>query len=245
MEFLNKINQYSTNNNNTQDDYFPDLSEQFNQLNIPEQMQVVPLSVPYEQPYNQSTYQEILSIGLFPNRVSDNFNQMNIQLNSNIDKELQTKISHKNYVSGNEISHKTKKERKRQLIKSSTKRCYTCRPRGKVKQHVIGKSICENFIFHHDLNNRPIILLTPIQHYTNICEFDQDVLKNMFNSIEVFCGFWNIKDYQVSYSNGLWKTNDHFHIKIKIPEEIAIKMRTDHFDRLKLEKIYKEQYNLN
>ena len=119
--------------------------------------------------------------------------------------------------------------------RKSYKRCYTCKPRGKVKKHIIGKSICGNFIFHHDLNNRPMIILTPIEHIVNIIDFKNEHLKMMFEAIEVFCGFWNIKEYQVMYNSGDWKKNEHFHIKIKISEEVSTKMKNDHFLRIKKE----------
>ncbi len=117
-------------------------------------------------------------------------------------------------------------------------RCYTCKPRGKVKKYIIGKSFDGNFVFHFDLNNRPIILLTPIKHLTNIYDFNKDELLMMFEAVKIFCGFWSLEDYQISYSTGLWKNNDHFHLKIKIPDKIAIRMRGDHFKLLQLDVQY-------
>jgi len=57
--------------------------------------------------------------------------------------------------------------------------------------------------------------------------------------IKDFCIFWNIKDYQLSFNYGSWKTNEHFHIKIKIDDKIIERMRGDHFRRLKLQENYK------
>jgi hypothetical protein len=122
--------------------------------------------------------------------------------------------------------------------KKKHKRCYTCKPRGKVKKHIIGKSICNNFIFHHDMNHRPVILLTPNTHIISINDFSPELLKKMFGEISSFCHFWNIKDYQVSYSCGTWQANEHFHLKIKITDKIANRMRGDHFKRINLENRY-------
>jgi hypothetical protein len=113
--------------------------------------------------------------------------------------------------------------------------CYTCNPNGRIKKHIIGNSFCGHFIFHHDLNKRPVIILTPKQHLLNIEDFSSEMLKSMFMSIYVFCGYWNIKDYQVSYNTGKWKTHEHFHIKIKIPSEKALSLRNEHFNRIKKE----------
>lgn len=131
-----------------------------------------------------------------------------------------------------------KKEKEVKEKKEFKKRCYTCRPRGKIQKHIIGKSICGNFVFHHDMNNRPVILITPISHLIKISDFDKDMLYNMFDAIEVFCGFWKIEDYQVSYSSGSWKNNEHFNMKIKIPDKIATKMRNDHFKLLELQSAF-------
>jgi hypothetical protein len=124
------------------------------------------------------------------------------------------------------------KEKKKKEKKNE--RCMTCKPRGKVKNHIIGKSLCSNFIFHHDMQHRPIILLTPVEHITDI----KDLPVSPFKAIEDFCSFWNINGYQVSFNYGSWKVNDHFHIKIKIDDKIAERMRGDHFRKLKLEKNY-------
>lgn len=122
-------------------------------------------------------------------------------------------------------------------ITATKKRCYTCKPRGIIKKHILGKSLCNNYLFHHDINKRPIILMTPVKHYTNIHEIPD--LEGLFKTVRDFCAFWNIDDYQVSYNSGSYKKNDHFHIKIKFDEKIAERMRGDHFRRLKLEEQYK------
>lgn len=123
------------------------------------------------------------------------------------------------------------------LLNVSKKKCFTCKPRGKVKKHIIGQSPCQQYIFHHDMNHRPVIIVTPVKHVENIEDIEDIPL--LFNVIKEFCSFWNIVDYQISFNRGSWKTNEHFHIKIKINDKIANRMRSDHFRRIKLEENYK------
>lgn len=123
-------------------------------------------------------------------------------------------------------------------INNQNNRCFTCKPRGKVKKHIIGQSLCKNYLFHHDMNHRPVILVTPLKHIEEIEDIGD--IGELFKVIKDFCIFWNIVDYQVSFNRGAWKTNKHFHIKIKIDEKIANRMRGDHFKRLQLEGNYKK-----
>ena len=193
-------------------------------------------------------YKDILNYGLFPSNIDNNlklqseeeFKLISNNMNNLVNKEYNKKIKHTI-----KKINKTKNTSVDVNEKKTSNRCYTCKPRGKVLQYIIGNSFCGNFVFHHDLSKRPIILLTPVKHYTSILEIDNNTLRDLFSSIEVFCGFWNIKDYQVSYNEGAWKTGSHFHIKIKIAEDLANKMRSEHFQKIKLEKIYKEKFNLN
>jgi len=111
-------------------------------------------------------------------------------------------------------------------------RCYTCKPRGKVKMHII--STINGYSFHHDMNHRPAIIMTPIKHIRTIEEI-QDI-PEMLKTIKEFCTFWNIDDYQVSYNCGGWQKNEHFHIKIRIYDKTANRMRGDHFRLIKSER---------
>lgn len=115
-------------------------------------------------------------------------------------------------------------------------RCYTCKPRGKVKKHII--STIRGFAFHHDMHKRPVILVTPKQHYQSIEQMSPDQMFQLFGAIGEFCSFWNIKDYQVSWNCGAWKTHEHLHIKIKTHDRTINQLRRDHFQRLRLEKNY-------
>lgn len=154
-------------------------------------------------------------------------------LKEHIDESINKKIKQLSYAQAtkNEVSKKPK----------NTNRCFTCKPRGKVKKHIIEKSSCENFVFHHDMNHRPIILVTPVKHLKSIDEFPPELLKEMFEAIRIFCNFWNIMDYTVSYNCGNWQLHEHFHVKIKITDKIANRMRGDHFKRVKLEDRYKSK----
>lgn len=116
------------------------------------------------------------------------------------------------------------------------KRCYTCKPRGKVKQHVINETT--SFLFHHDMHKRPVILVTPKRHISLINELTNEEHEELFKEIREFTKFWNIDDYQISYNVGNWQKHNHFHVKIKISEKIANRMRRDHFERIKLDSRY-------
>ena len=137
------------------------------------------------------------------------------------------------------VPKEQKEQKDKKEFKEQKERCYTCKPRGKVLKHVIGYSACNTFMYHHDMNHRPIILITPVKHISNITDFTPDELTKLFVSIKSFCNFWNIIDYQISFNEGSWKAHDHFHIKIKISEKIANRMRGDHFKKISLEKNYK------
>jgi diadenosine tetraphosphate (Ap4A) HIT family hydrolase len=133
------------------------------------------------------------------------------------------------------VSHLKMSETTVPITKSG--RCYTCKPRGKVKKYIITQT--DKFIFHHDMNYRPVILVTPIVHIKSIDEFSPEDLSLMFREIKQFCGDWNIEDYQVSYNCGAWKLNEHFHVKIRINDKVANRMRGDHFKFIKLSENHK------
>ncbi len=117
------------------------------------------------------------------------------------------------------------------ITKSKTeKRCYTCKPRGHILLHIISESACSNFLFHHDLNNRPIILVTPKMHVKTIEELPEQLRLKLLESISQFCKKWNIQDYETSWNNGSWQQRDHFHIKIKTSEKYIKNMRNSHFE---------------
>lgn len=123
------------------------------------------------------------------------------------------------------------------LTKRSQKgKCYTCNPRKKVLEHIIQDN--NGIIFHHDMCNRSIIVVTPKEHYTSFNDIPLESIGKIFKEINIFCNNWNIKDYNVSYNQGEWQTHKHFHLKIKSYDTIIKRMRGDHFRMLALQKSY-------
>jgi len=116
-------------------------------------------------------------------------------------------------------------------------KCYTCTPRGTLKEHII--SCTENFKFNHDMFRRPLIIITSKRHYHTLYDMSDDVKLSLFRDIHSFVEFWNLnKNYQLMINNGDSQTHHHFHIKMKINADIANRMRRDHFTRINLEKNY-------
>jgi hypothetical protein len=119
--------------------------------------------------------------------------------------------------------------------RKNSNKCYTCFPRKKVTEHIIQK--IDNVTFHHDMCNRNIIVATPYKCYSNIDnKSNNNDIGRMFKSVGEFCKNWNIKDYSVTYNQGIWQTHKHFHIKIKTHDYIINRMRNDHFRFLTYEK---------
>jgi hypothetical protein len=117
------------------------------------------------------------------------------------------------------------------------KKCYTCNPRGTLKDHII--SMNDDFVFNHDLFRRPLIIITTKKHYHTIYEIPDNIKLKLFEDIRFFVDFWNLnKNYQLMINNGDSQTHHHFHIKMKINQDIANRMRRDHFTRINLEKSY-------
>ena len=135
------------------------------------------------------------------------------------------------------IYHHDYKKKTPEKPKSESAKCYTCKPRGTLKEHIISRT--ENFIFNHDIFRRPLIIVTSIIHYHTIYELPDTLKLKLFDDINSFVEFWNLsKSYQLMINNGESQTHHHFHIKMKIDEPIANRMRRDHFTRINLEKTY-------
>lgn len=90
----------------------------------------------------------------------------------------------------------------------------------KLNRYLI-KSI-NGFNFYNDIYNRPYIIVKPVKQVYDITDLNDF---SIFKAIKEFCETFFIYDYQVSYSNGTWKSLDHFYIKIKVHEQIAEKIR--------------------
>ena len=124
-----------------------------------------------------------------------------------------------------------------QTSELTSKKCYTCKPRGTLKDHIISNT--DHFTFNHDMFRRPLIIITSNQHYHTMYDMPDDVKLSLFNDIRLFVDFWNLnKNYQLMLNNGDSQTHHHFHVKMKINPEIANRMRRDHFTRINLEKTY-------
>lgn len=120
---------------------------------------------------------------------------------------------------------------------SFQKKCYTCKPRGTLKEHIISQT--EHFVFNHDMFRRPIIIITTKLHYHTIYDIPDYIKLKLFEDIKSFVDFWNLnKNYQLMINNGESQTHHHFHVKMKIDETIVNRMRRDHFTRISLEKNY-------
>lgn len=120
---------------------------------------------------------------------------------------------------------------------SLVKSCYSCKPRGTLKEHIISQT--DNFVFSHDIFRRPLIIITTKMHYHTIYEIPDPIKLKLFEDINSFVGFWNLnKNYQLMLNNGDSQTHHHFHIKMKINDNIVNRMRRDHFTRITLEKNY-------
>jgi hypothetical protein len=121
--------------------------------------------------------------------------------------------------------------------KKESSKCYTCKPHGTLKEHIISQT--DHFTFNHDLFRRPIIIITTKIHYHTIYDLPDTIKLELFEDINRFVDFWNLsKSYQLMINNGDSQTHHHFHVKMKIDESIANRMRRDHFTRISLEKNY-------
>ena len=138
------------------------------------------------------------------------------------------------------ISQNVSKDRNKFRNRTSSK-CYTCKPRAKVKKHIISKT--DNTTFHHDLWKRPLIIATPNKHYHTIFEMSPDYVHNFLNDIRQFTKFWNLDDFQIMFNFGRWQSHHHCHLKIRANEQAIARMRRDHFEKIKLDSNYEHDTN--
>jgi len=122
--------------------------------------------------------------------------------------------------------------------------CYSCKPRGTLKEHIISQS--DDYVFNHDIFRRPLIIITTKKHYHTIDDIPDHLKLKLFSEIRVFCEFWNLKNnYQLMFNNGDYQKHNHFHVKMKINDSVANRMRRDHFTRINLEKSYEPSNSNN
>lgn len=115
--------------------------------------------------------------------------------------------------------------------KGTRKGCYTCTPRRKVEQSIILES--NGLRIFHDLNNRNLLILTPIHHYETLDDFREGELETFFRGVHAFCVSWGIEDYAVTFNQGSWKSHPHFHAKLKTEASTVQRMRGTHFKRIR------------
>ena len=128
-------------------------------------------------------------------------------------------------------------KRNTETKKVNINKCYTCKPRGTLKEHIISGT--EHFVFNHDLFRRPLIIITSKIHYHTIYDLPDETKLALFRDINTFVDFWNLRtNYKLMINNGDSQTHHHFHVKMQIDESIANRMRRDHFSRINLEKQY-------
>ena len=129
------------------------------------------------------------------------------------------------------------KNNKNKNTKNNLNNCYTCKPRGTIKDHIINQT--ENYTFNHDLFNREYIIITSKIHYHDIYDIPDLIKLKLFEDINSFVNFWNLNNnYQIIINNGDLQTHHHFHCKLKIDSVILNRMKRDHFTRINLEKSY-------
>lgn len=122
---------------------------------------------------------------------------------------------------------------KKSKKKKREKCCYTCNPRKHVKKYIILKNDIIQFQF--DMCNRPIIMATPILHFSYLRDQDPEYIGNIISEVEKFCLSLDLKKYQIQYNFNLNETkasSNHFHIKIKLDEEIIAPLKKKHFNAL-------------
>jgi diadenosine tetraphosphate (Ap4A) HIT family hydrolase len=120
--------------------------------------------------------------------------------------------------------------------KLGPKKNYTTRPLGTIKEHLINES--DNYNFYHDLWQRAMIIVAPKGNYSTVYDVPSDLIGNLFQEINNFVNFWNIKNYVLMFNNGQYQKSNQFHVKIKINEGMANRMRRDHFARIKMQREY-------
>ena len=120
--------------------------------------------------------------------------------------------------------------------KLGPKKIYTTRPLGTIKEHLISES--ENFSFYHDLWQRAMLIVAPKGNYSTIYEVPSDLMGILFEDINKFVNFWNIKNYVLMFNNGQYQKSNQFHVKIKVNEGMINRMRRDHFTRIKMQREY-------
>lgn len=118
-------------------------------------------------------------------------------------------------------------------------KCLTCYPTKLGKKHLI--TVIDNVSFHYDLCKRPAIIVTPVEHITELPKDNKEFLGKLMSSILNFCYNWNIDEYKLVFTNTINNNNKHFKAKIFFTEKSKSKldsMRNLHFDVIKRGTLY-------
>jgi len=107
--------------------------------------------------------------------------------------------------------------------------CYSCHPSAYVRRHATHKTA--DFVFGYDMRNRPLIIVTPRQHYHEITDMPAELVTRMFADIRQWLADQGICDYQTQlhFNAGRWQSHHHFHVKVRIDEQLYKLMRHRHF----------------
>jgi hypothetical protein len=151
----------------------------------------------------------------------ENFIKNHNTLNDNVTNEELDK-----YIQERENELNDDNEWKTVTVKKA-KNCFSCKPRNYHKKFIIKKmKLCK---FHHDLAKRPIILVSPIKHITNLSNQEPEYIGNMIKEIDSFCKLYKINHYNIHFYNN--KNDEHFHFKIKCDEEKIKSIKSKSFQK--------------
>ena len=124
---------------------------------------------------------------------------------------LTDKFAEEEQKRNSEIKSTMNAPKDREMYRES---CYGCNPDGEIAEYIISST--DKYIFQFDMMKRPIVMLTPVQHYTKFFDMELKDRNEIVDSINQFCLLWNIKNYQIHWGNE--ESDKHFHIKIKMNE---------------------------
>ncbi len=99
--------------------------------------------------------------------------------------------------------------------------CYGCNPDGEIAEYIISST--DKYIFQFDMMKRPIVMLTPVQHYTKFFDMESKDRNEIVDGINQFCLLWNVSNYSITWNNE--DTDKHFHIKIKMADSDIARIR--------------------
>lgn len=103
--------------------------------------------------------------------------------------------------------------------------CYTCVPRGRIRDLILAELPFGRFNF--DLKNRPLLVYTTLLHRGSLHELSGSEMKTCFDEIDCFMKRIQLPDYQIQVSFGSWLNHGHLHLKIRADETSIMTLRYD------------------